>query len=173
MTRITVRERDHSKKTCAFTGYRPQKLPYGTDEGDARCARHKTLIYAEIETAVQNGYGHFMHGGALGGDMFFAEAVMELKNKYPFITLETVLPFKGVFEKWSIENRRRLGNIIAASDIVTTICDTYSVESMFMRNRFMVDSCSLLIALYDGKSGGTQMTVNYAVKKGIEVKLII
>ncbi len=35
----------------------------------------------------------------------------------------------------------------------------------------MVDRSSLLICYYDGKTGGTQSTVAYAEKLGLEVKM--
>ena len=38
-----------------------------------------------------------------------------------------------------------------------------------MRNRYLVDHANFLIAVYDGKPGGTQYTVEYARKKGLEI----
>ena len=31
-------------KTCAFTGHRPQSLPFGFDESDKRCVRLKEIL---------------------------------------------------------------------------------------------------------------------------------
>jgi uncharacterized phage-like protein YoqJ len=40
---------------------------------------------------------------------------------------------------------------------------------MHLRNEFMVDRSSRLIAVYDGESaGGTRYTLQYAMKKGLE-----
>ena len=36
----------------------------------------------------------------------------------------------------------------------------------------MVDHADCLLAIYDGKPGGTQYTIDYAHKKGLEVVLI-
>ena len=70
-------------RRVAFTGYRPQKMPFGFDESDERCVDFKTRLYNTIETLIEQGYKHFLSGGALGMDMFAAEAVLELKHKYP------------------------------------------------------------------------------------------
>lgn len=36
----------------------------------------------------------------------------------------------------------------------------------FVRNRAMVDACDYVLAIWDGKSHGTQYTINYAKNKG-------
>jgi uncharacterized phage-like protein YoqJ len=40
---------------------------------------------------------------------------------------------------------------------------------MQRRNRYMVDHASLLIAVFDGQSGGTQNTIQYAMERGLEI----
>jgi uncharacterized phage-like protein YoqJ len=38
----------------------------------------------------------------------------------------------------------------------------YSAEKMQIRNKYMVDNCDLLVAVWDGTNGGTANCVNYA-----------
>ena len=45
--------------SCCFTGHRPAKLPWGTDEGDERCLRLKARLREVIARAVEDGYTHF------------------------------------------------------------------------------------------------------------------
>ena len=66
------------RKTCAFTGNRPQKLPWGEDESDYRCIAVKNRIREEIRGAIERGYDTFISGMALGGDTYFAEEVLAL-----------------------------------------------------------------------------------------------
>jgi len=40
---------------------------------------------------------------------------------------------------------------------------------MHKRNRYMVDNCAVLIAAYNGSSGGTQSTMLYAIRSKKEV----
>ena len=40
---------------------------------------------------------------------------------------------------------------------------------MLRRNRYMVDHASLLIAVHDGQSGGTRRTIEYAMRRGLDV----
>ena len=40
---------------------------------------------------------------------------------------------------------------------------------MMNRNRYMVDHAELIIACYDGQSGGTLNTLRYALEKGVRI----
>ena len=75
-------------KTCAFTGHRPQSLPFGFDESDKRCTSLKSVMRDQIVALIENeGVTHFITGMALGVDMYAAEIVLDLKSKYPHITV--------------------------------------------------------------------------------------
>ena len=77
-------------KRVSFTGYRPQKMPFGFDENDPRCIDFKKRLRDTIESFIWQGYTHFISGGALGMDTYAAETVLELKKEYPEIILEMV-----------------------------------------------------------------------------------
>ena len=38
---------------CAFTGHRPEHLPWRTDETDARCAALKAVLQREVSALYQ------------------------------------------------------------------------------------------------------------------------
>ena len=60
-------------KTCAFTGHRPQSLPFGFDESDKRCTSLKSVMRDQIVALIENeGVTHFITGMALGVDMYAA-----------------------------------------------------------------------------------------------------
>ena len=40
---------------------------------------------------------------------------------------------------------------------------------MQRRNRYMVDHASMLLAVHDGQSGGTQRTMEYAMRRGLQI----
>jgi len=42
----------------------------------------------------------------------------------------------------------------------------------FARNKQIVDNCDFLIAFWNGKSGGTKMTINYAKQQNKQYKII-
>ena len=47
--------------------------------------------------------------------------------------------------------------------------DHYSAGCMQRRNRYMVDHAQRLIAVFDGQEGGTRRTVEYAMRRGLEI----
>ena len=67
-------------KTCAFTGHRPQNLPFGFNEEDERCIDLKKTLREQIINLIENeGVTHFISGMAIGVDMYAAEIVLGLK----------------------------------------------------------------------------------------------
>ena len=93
MTNTVRRHSPPGAKRCAFTGYRPQKMPFGFNESDPRCIVFKRRVNETIQALYDMGYRHFISGGALGMDMFAAEAVLELRAQHPDMILEMVSPF--------------------------------------------------------------------------------
>ena len=158
----------HARRV-AFTGYRPQKMPFGFDEADERCVDFKQRLYNTIESLIDQGYKHFISGGALGMDMYAAEAVLKLKTKHPEITLEMVSPFDDQAAKWAPQYQQRHDRLFEQADMVTATGHQYTKSAMFIRNHYLVNNADVLLAAYDGQPGGTQMTVKYARQMGIQV----
>lgn len=156
-------------KSCCFTGHRASKLPWGYDEQDMRCIEFKEKLDAVIGAVYESGVTHFITGMANGCDMYCAEAVLKLKERFPDVTLEAAVPYDGQEAKWSTDLKRRYRNIIINCDEVNIISDEYTSGCMMQRNRFMVDKASVLIACYDGKPGGTWNTIKYAMEKDREI----
>ncbi len=154
---------------CAFTGYRPQKMPFGFNELDPRCVDFKARLRESIEMLIWEGFSHFLSGGALGMDMYAAEIVLELRKTYPWIGLEMVIPYDSQADRWDEVYQTRYAVLLDAADIVTCTGHEFTKGALFRRNRYLVDNADLLLAAYDGQPGGTQMTCEYARKIGVSV----
>ena len=89
--------------SCCFTGHRPDKLPWGFDEGDPRCAALKASIARELERLYGRGYRHFISGMAQGCDLYFAEAALALRERYPDVTVEGAVPCPTQADRWPEE----------------------------------------------------------------------
>ena len=148
-------------KTCCVTGHR--EIP--ADK----------LVYVETElrkaviAAKDNGYTRFINGGAAGADLLFAAIVAELKEQgYPLF-LETALPYSGRKKSKDWEFQKML----ADCDEVKSFSERYNRGCFFVRNRYMVDESSRVIAVYDGRdSGGTVFTMQYAHDNGKTIQII-
>lgn len=160
-------------KTCAFTGHRPQSLPFGFNEADERCTELKKALREQIIRVIEEESAtHFISGMAIGVDMYAAEIVLGLKSKYPGITLEAAIPCESQAEKWSEEHRDRYFDIISRCDKETLLQTRYTPDCMDKRNRYMVDHADVLIAVWDGHPSGTAKTVMYAQNQGKPIIVI-
>ena len=158
--------RDNS---CCFSGYRPEKLPWGADESDPRCDALKMLISNTDEWVFSSGRRHFLCGMARGSDTYFCEAIHFLREKHPEITIEAAIPYRKQAQGWKEEERARYDKLIDLCDYVTYVSEEYKRDCMLRRNRYIVDNSSLLIAVFDGKLGGTSYTMKYAAKRGVAI----
>ena len=159
--------------TVCFTGHRSQKLPWGYNEEDERCVNMKKRLYLEIKKSILQGYTKFLCGMALGFDMICAEIVLQLKKRYKNIKLIGAIPCENQDCKWNVQKRTRYRNILNHLDFTRCIYKEYNdVKCMIERNNYMVNNSAKIIALYNGISGGTKRTIEYAKKQGLEIVII-
>ena len=52
-------------------------------------------------------------------------------------------------------------------DLETLVQEEYTPDCMLRRNRYMVDHSAMVIAVYDGQSGGTRRTLEYAIRRQV------
>lgn len=157
------------QESCCFTGHRPTKLPWRYDESDSRCVTLKRRIADAVETAYEEGYRHFLCGMAMGCDLYFCECVLELRRRHKDVTLEAAIPCPSQADSWPAPQRRRYSELVAQCDFETMVSAEYSPSCMQRRDRYMVDHSALLIAAFDGSSGGTRYTVEYALRRRVDI----
>ncbi|MDR3309924.1 MAG: DUF1273 domain-containing protein [Oscillospiraceae bacterium] len=155
--------------TCCFSGYRPEKLPWTFDEDDPRCEELKRKIADVIESLYDSGVRKFVCGMARGADMYFAEAVIALRETRAGVTLEAAIPCEEQAARWSERERARYFRLLSQCDTETFVSRRYTDDCMRRRNRYMADKSSVIITVFDGKVGGTMYTRAYAARRGLEV----
>lgn len=159
--------------TVCFSGYRPEKLPWGYDECDPRCAQLKQRLRRAVCAACDDGFRHFICGMARGVDTYCAEIVLSLRPQYPDLTLEAAIPCPSQCGGWTPDQQARWHAIVDRCDFETVVQDRYGPGCMQRRNRYMVDHAARLIAVFDGQDGGTRRTVEYALRSGLEVVYVV
>ena len=163
---------DQRETTCCFTGHRPEKLPWGNDEGDPRCLELKRRLDRAVEEAYAAGMRHFLCGMARGADFYFCDAVLKLRQARPDVTLEAVIPWEEQAARWGERDRARYFDLVRRCDRETMVQKHYDKGCTLRRNRYMVDRACRLIAVYDGMLGGTMYTLTYAMRRGLTVELL-
>ena len=165
----------------AFTGHRKDKLDlYNHPENEVKIRLELTKVITEIiKTTKPNEVIYFYSGGALGFDQIAFDVVERLKKMFKTRTIvnEVDVPFENQYTVWSEEEQREYINMLRKANKVVRVDrlenykikgleqDIYHPAKMQKRNEFMVDNCDILIALWNGTSGGTKNCINYAKKK--------
>lgn len=154
---------------CGFTGHRPEKLPWGDEETDPRCQALKLRLEQVILEQIESGCDTFLCGMARGCDFYFAEAVLRLKDAGQPIRLEALLPCPEQADRWQPEDRSRYQSLLTRCDAVYLLESEYSHGCMLRRNRAMIDRTDRLLSVWDGSPGGTEASVRYAGRRGVDV----
>lgn len=144
----------------------------GEDENCPTCMAYKALLTEKIEQLIEKGYGHFISGGAMGVDTWAVEAVLKLKEKHSWILLEMVSLFDDQAKSWTVEYRQRHDSLFKKADIVTATSNSFYRGCYHKRNRYMVDNADVVLACFDGKAGGTEVTMDYAEKNEVPVMIL-
>lgn len=136
----------------AATGHRPEKL------GGYRVEVGRRLVQLAVEHLERLTPEHVISGMAQGWDQAVAQAAVRLG-----IPLVAAVPFAGQSSNWPEASRRRYHALLErAAEVVIVCAGDYRPEAMQIRNEWMVDRCSVLLALWNGSRGGTGHCVRYA-----------
>lgn len=162
------------KSCCAFSGHRPNSLPWGYNENDINCLKLKQILFCQIKQLTQTGYTDFLSGLAIGSDTWTAQAVLALREKNPQLKLHCILPCKNQADKWPAYAHERYRAILEQADSIVYTSRNYHKDCMLERNRFMVEKTELLLAVYDERRqrSGTSAAIRHAQKLGRKVIII-
>ena len=140
----------------SITGHRPDKLG-----GYAHCETHeiiqKRLAYALYELRPDK----VISGMALGIDQWAAEIAIGLG-----IPVIAAIPFIEQASAWPASSQAVYNDLLAkCSEIVYVNAPGYAGWKMQTRNKWMVDRADVILAVWDGTSGGTANCIDYATKQ--------
>ena len=162
----------NKENALCFTGHRPYPKLNGYNPNDnlEMLLALKELIIDYIEN---KNIDTFISGMALGIDMWSARIVLKLKETYPHIKLVSAIPCKNHTDAWKKNPSviEEWEGIVNRADIVHYVSEEpYTNWCMQVRNEWMVNNSSNVIAVWDGGlNGGTTNCVNYALKKDVKI----
>ena len=158
--------------TVAFTGYRPNKLPFTEDKKDELYLAFREKLRKVIDRLIERGYTEYISGVAMGFDTWVAEDVIASKKAHPELKLECAIPCPGHDAKWSLGDKLRRKKILRHADSKPVICEHYSSDCFHIRNRYMVDNSCVALCYIRYTFGGASKTFEYAKKKEIRIILV-
>ena len=151
----------------------------GTDLKKLRwdCDEQRQQYLQALENAVsymiEKGFSYFISGGTLGVDTDFAETVVRLREKYPHIRLEIVLPCRKVRLKGAKQERERFWQILFKADFITALSQRYTPWAIKNKNRYLIDKANVMLAVPNGKKkSGVYAAMRYAKMQFKYVDLI-
>ena len=158
--------------TVCFSGHRPEKYPFLADMAGEAYLTLENRLEEAIFKSIDDGYKTFICGMAMGFDLIAGSLLVSLKESWSGledIHLAAILPFQGhgfSGHPWCLLHQMVLRQ---ASRIITMPSHCPSKKAYHDRNRFMVDHSSRLICFYSGQKSGTDYTVHYAQRHGLEI----
>ena len=150
----------------SFTGHRPNKLPGGYDA----CAYYLAIPIHNVIRDLHNKHGieKVYCGMALGFDQAVAEMCVNMRVK-----VVACVPCNNYEVKWPSYSQEKyqqlLADIESQGGEIRVLQDKYSPQCLQLRNIYMVDNADIVIACWDGTTGGTANCIKYAESKGKEV----
>lgn len=140
----------------AGTGHRPDKLGGYSDDN------FKKLVVIAEKWLKEFDATKVISGMALGWDQALAQAAINLE-----IPLVAAIPFKNQDKVWQYNSKKYYKELLAKASEINNVSgmEDYKIEYMQRRNEWMVDNCDILLAMFDGTSGGTAKCVRYAELK--------
>jgi uncharacterized phage-like protein YoqJ len=142
----------------AVTGHRPDKLGgYKTPN-----PTFDLVLKGLYEAFLHFKPAYVLTGMALGTDQWAAELCVTLG--IPFVA---ALPFQNMDAKWPPHSKSKFHWLLERASAKYIICDgEYEPWKMQARNKWMIDNCHQVVAVFNGSKGGTANCIGYAIERG-------
>ena len=152
---------------CIY-GHRPEKLPTG-----APLRMMQSLLYREIETAMQDGARTFYTGMARGVDLWAADIILYFRSRqYPAVKLVCVLPYSDRLSPVTGAERFHVHAVMQAADQVVSLSEHFYKGCFRDRNAYMIRHSRRLIAVVADIRSGTGQTIHMAERAGLEMRIL-
>ena len=155
-------------ESACFSGYRALKLPFSPSMGNGVYARLLDRLEGELDRLLERGVKTYYCGVCDGFDLICGELLLPRVARGE-AELVSVVPFSGQEQGFSEYWKRKYFEVIEGSSKVVTLFDSFFKGAYMSRNRYLVDHSELLLAYYDGKSGGTEQTFRYAIEQKLKI----
>ncbi len=156
-------EEEKRKLRCCLAGPGPRELKRPVD--DIRVDLENAIL-----EAIRQGCTTFLSGMSPGVEIWGAEIVIRLKDRFPDLHLVAVIPCPGFDTEWPEEWRARYNRLLSLSEYVKVLNETNDPAACQCRDEWMVRHSSLVLAVYGGPSGRPCHVLRQALRLRIPVR---
>ena len=144
---------ENVNNVCSFTGHRILSKNFNEQE-------LKTVIVGLIKEGVNT----FLVGMALGFDSKCFQTLYYLKREYD-IRIIAVVPCADQSRYFNKSQKEEYQKMLSQADETVVLSNGYYDGCMMVRNHYLVDNSSVVVAYINYNRGGTYQTVKYAAEK--------
>lgn len=146
-------------RTCSVTGHRNVPQNFDVEK-----------LEIKLKKIADDGYKIFLVGMAKGFDLLCFSVLLKLKEQNPEIKICAVIPCSDQSKKFAFNDKFLYDSCLSRADFIAKEQSPYFKNCMLIRDDYLIDNSSALLAFYDGRpTGGTYYTVNKAIKKGLKI----
>lgn len=149
-----------------ITGHRPNKLGNDYDLTSDLIKKIDSKLQKLIDELKPD---TLISGMALGIDTLWAE--ISIRNNIPLLA---AIPCQNQDKMWVKKSKDRYNNILS-NHLTTSVYVSdkpYDYSCMQKRNEYMVNNSDIVIAVWDGTTGGTANCVKYTKKVNKQIIII-
>ena len=133
----------------------------------------KKRLTETLKSLIERGAEDFYAGGSLGWDMLCEDVVLELKESFPNITLNIILPCPADQQsaKWNAKQKSHFYAILKGADSVEVASKKFFYSCTKIRNRRLVELADCCVCYCESKnnSSSTGQTILMAEKAKLAV----
>ena len=152
-------------KVCAIVGSGNRKAPEAYKNPG-----FKNSLYSRLESLILGeNVTYFLSGMSVGTEMLASEIILELKERYPHISLESVIPYENQASRWNEELRDRYFKIAACCDRETMLQKHYSPDCFNRQDLYMIEKADIIISAWIQPTTRKDRDLSFAQKLGKRV----
>lgn len=164
---------EHPQETVCFSGHRTKSLPTEPIHGVHPFVLIQILLFFLIEEALDDGYRYFINGGAEGVDLWAATYIMhKMQAGRTDLHLISALPAPRHIQLYHGETRFRLYRILEQSEAVIYVSRQRKRNYNLIRNAYMTDHATRLLAVVKNDKSGTGNTIRQAQEKQLALRIL-
>jgi uncharacterized phage-like protein YoqJ len=160
-------------ETCCFVASALRNISGIPESVDSFCSKLIIKIVLEIEGQIKNGCHHFLTGLTSEPELWFAEAVLDLKRVHTEkdLQLHIVLPVQR-HDAFAQEYLALFDRVIRQADTIIELQPQPDIDDEQIRMQYILCQARHMICINDGRNKPINDLIESACSRGLPVSII-